>query len=163
MRSPLLIAALLAALLAVPGASAFEAGALELAIAPDGDATATFAYSLSWLETVGAYLAGAAPAAAVEAALSEAAGRPVTVTALDARSVTVEVPGFATATSTASGTTWTTPAYDLRRLEAWLERSPLAPLVSPDFTPSRIALAFPDGFEAAFDSTPVLPAYVHTA
>lgn len=158
----LLVAALLAALAAVP-AGAFEAETLDVAITPNGAAEVAMTYDLNWAETFILRVAVAAPARLAERALSELSGRKVRVQEIDASEATFVVPGFATVTNGRGGTVYITPEVDFTAFGRALDRYWFARLVSPDFSPDTMTLTFPDGDSERFDGRTTLPAVTHRA
>lgn len=164
MRSYLfIIAALLAALAAAPGASAFEAKTLDVTIGPSGAAEVAMTYDLNLVETVGVYAAIASPGRALETALGAVAGRKVRVREAGPDGAAFVIPKFATVTHGRSGTAYTTPAVDFTAFGSSLDRYWFARLVSPDFSPDTITLTFPDGYREQFDGRTGLPAVTHRA
>ncbi len=147
---------LLAALLVLP-AGAFEAGALEVTIAPTGDAQVELAYGLSWIERVGVYLAIAAPEQELGTVLSRLSGRDVRIDHLGQDRVRFTVPHFARV----DRESYTTPRVDFAVFGRLLDRYWFAPLVRPDLSPSSITLTFPDGHRESLPGGTELPAVVH--
>jgi hypothetical protein len=163
MRSlPIAVLIAVAALLVSP-AGAFEAGALEIQVQPDGDAVASLSYGLNWFERAGVYLGIASPSAELGAVLSGVVGREVRVTGVDMHRAVIVIPDFATVSSTDERTVYRTSGFDFTRFSSVLAGYWFAPLVSPDFSPSSITLVFPDGFTEHLPGGTRIPAVMHTA
>ncbi len=163
MRWLLLIAAVLAALLAVPAASAFEATTLDVTIGSSGAADVVMTYDLNWIERLGVYAAIAAPGPALEKALGAISGQTVRVRAAGPDSAEFIVPAFAKVAHGRDGTIYTTPAVDFRVFGPSLDRYWFGRFVSPDFSPAVTTLTFPDGHQEQFDGRTGLPAVTHRA
>ncbi len=163
MRWLLLFAAVLAALLVVPGALAFEATTLDVTITPSGAAEVVMTYDLNLLERFGVYAAIAAPGPALEKALGAVAGRKVRVREVGPDGARFVVPKFATVAHGRDGTVYTTPAVDFRVFGPSLDRYWFGRFVSPDFSPAVTTLTFPDGHREQFDDRTDLPAVTHRA
>ena len=163
MRWFLLIAVVLAALLAAPGALAFEATTLDVTIGPSGAADVVMTYDLNWIERLGVYAAIAAPGPALEKALGTLSGRTVRVREAGPDGAAFVVTKFAKVAHGRDGTVYTTPGVDFRVFGRALDGYWFGRFVSPDFSPAVTTLTFPDGHREQFDGRTGLPAVTHRA
>ena len=163
MRWLLFAAAVLAAILVVPGALAFEATTLDVTITPSGAADVVMTYDLNWIERLFVYTAIAAPGPALEEALGTLSHRKVRVREAGPDRAEFDVPRFATVTHGRDGTVYTTPAVDFRVFGSSLDRYWFGRSVSPDFSPAVTTLTFPDGHREQFAGRTGLPAVTHRA
>ena len=139
--------------------SAFTANSLDVTINKNGDATATFRFTLEGL------IENAIPQSLLEEELKKGlttSSEAPTLISMDRSSASLILKNFADTSDVAQGTEYRTASMNFKKAEIALQSSALSTIVSADFSPATITITFPDGFSRQFDNIDVLPSVTHT-
>lgn len=141
---------------------AFTAKSLTISLSPDGDARVDMNYELSFIEQTAVFFKLADPAAELKKAFDTHSTEPVTVPQVTSSSAVVLIPGFATVSEANHQTLMVTPAVSFEKAQQVMNGYWFAPLVSPDFSPDRTTVIFPDGYQENFRDVLTVPSLSHT-
>ncbi|MFA4876228.1 MAG: PEGA domain-containing protein [Methanoregula sp.] len=139
--------------------SAFTANSLDIKINANGDATATFRFTLEGL------IENAIPQSILEEELKKGlttSSEPPALISMDRSSASLLLREFADTSEVSTGTEYRTSTMNFRKAEIALQSSALSSVISADFSPSKITLTFPDGYSRQMDNVDVLPSITHT-
>lgn len=148
----------IAFLISVP-VQAFTANSLDITISKNGDATATFRFTLEGL------LENAIPQSMLEEQLVNglaSSTEPPQLISMDRSSATLLLKQFAWTKDVPTGTEYQTGTMDFKKAEIALQNSAVSSVVSADFSPAKVTIAFPDGYSRSFSNVDALPALTHT-
>jgi len=146
---------------AVMPVQAFTAKSLTISLAPDGDARVDMQYELSFIEQTAVFFKLADPAAELKKAFDTHSTEPVTVPQVTSSSAVVLIPGFATVSEANHQTLMVTPTVSFEKAQQVMNGYWFAPLVSPDFSPDRTTVIFPDGYQENFSDVLAVPSLSH--
>ncbi len=144
--------------LAMP-AQAFTADSLDISIQKNGDAVATFRFTLE------GFIENAIPQSLLEEELKKGlstSGEPADLISMDRSTAVLLLKKFAATVDVPTGTEYRTSQMDFRKAEVALQNSAISGVVTADFSPARVLLTFPDSYEREFSSVEVLPSVTHT-
>lgn len=156
-RSCLIVACCI--LLTVPSAHAFTADSLDITVNTNGDAIATFRFTLEGI------IENAIPQSVLEEELKKGlttSSEPPELRSIDRSSAVLLMKNFADTSETETGMVYRTASLDFKKAEAALQNSALSGVVSADFSPERIILTFPDSYQREFSDADLLPSVTHT-
>ena len=137
---------------------AFTANSLDITMDKNGDAVATFKFTLE------GFLENAIPQSMLEEELKKGlttSSDPPVLLSLDKTGATMLMKKFADTKDVAQGTEYSTASMDFSKAEIALKNSALNNVVTADFSPSIITITFPDGYTKNFENASVLPALTH--
>jgi len=140
-------------------AHAFTANSLDITVDQNGDALATFRFTLE------GFLENSIPQSMLEEELKKGlttSTEPPELKSMDKSSAVLLMKKFADTSDVATGTEFRTATMDFKKAEIALQNSALSGAVSADFSPERITLTFPDSYHREFSNVDVLPAVFHT-
>ena len=140
-------------------AHAFTANSLDITIAKNGDATATFRFTLE------GFIENAIPQSVLEDELKKGlttSSEPPELKSMDKSSAVLLMRKFADMSDVPTGTEYRTATMDFKKAEIALQNSGLSGAVSADFSPDKVTLTFPDSYKREFSNVDVLPAVFHT-
>jgi len=160
-RSQILpVAALLCALiLFIPVVSAFTANSLDITVDKNGDAVASFRFTLEGV------IENAIPQSMLEDQLKKGlstSSEPPVLISDDRSSATIEMKQFADTSDVPTGTEYRTASMDFSKAEIALQNSALSYVIKADFSPASITVTFPDGYKREFSNIGSLPSITHT-
>ncbi|HSA37313.1 MAG TPA: PEGA domain-containing protein [Methanoregula sp.] len=144
--------------IAVP-VQAFTSNSLDLIIDKNGDAVATFHFTLE------GFIENSIPQSVLEEEVTKGlttSSEPPELLSMDRSSATLRMKKFADTYDVPAGTEYLTATMDFKKAEAALENSAISGFVSADFSPKTIVLTFPDSYKREFSDVDVLPAVSHT-
>jgi hypothetical protein len=145
--------------LIVSTAHAFTADSLDITVDKNGDAIATFRFTLEGI------LENAIPLSVLEEELTKGlttSSEPPELKSMDRSSAVLLLKKFADTSDVPTGTEYRTATMDFKKAEIALQNSALSNVVSADFSPEKIVLTFPDSYRKEFTNVDVLPAVFHT-
>jgi hypothetical protein len=140
-------------------AGAFTANSLDITVDRNGDAIATFRFTLEGI------LENSIPQSILEEELKKGlttSAEPPELKSMDKTSAVLLLRKFADVADVPTGTEYRTASMDFKKAEIALQNSALSSAVSADFSPEKIVLTFPDLYRREFTDTDVLPAVSHT-
>jgi hypothetical protein len=140
-------------------ADAFTADSLDITVDDNGDAVATFRFTLQGI------IENSIPQSMLEAELKKGlttSEEPPELLSMDRSGAVLLLKKFAALSEVPSGTEYRTVSMDFKKAEIALQGSSLSSVVSADFSPERIVLTFPDSYTQEFTDVDVLPAVFHT-
>jgi hypothetical protein len=140
-------------------AHAFTANSLDITVEQNGDALATFRFTLE------GFLENSIPQSILEEELKKGlttSTEPPELKSIDKSSAVLLMKKFADTSDVATGTEYRTATMDFKKAEIALQNSALNGAVSADFSPERITLTFPDSYRREFSNVDALPAVFHT-
>jgi hypothetical protein len=140
-------------------AQAFTANTLDITVNKNGDAIATFRFTLEGI------LENAIPQSILEDELKKGlttSSEPPELKSMDRSSAVLLLKKFADTSDVPTGTEYRTAMMDFKKAEIALQNSALSGAVSADFSPEKIVLTFPDSYKKEFSNVDVLPAVFHT-
>jgi hypothetical protein len=138
---------------------AFTAHSLDLIVDKNGDAIATFRFTLEGV------IENSIPQSVLEEEVTKGlttSSEPPELLSMDKSSATLRMKKFADTYDVPMGTEYRTPTMDFKKAETALQNSGLGSVVSADFSPETIILTFPDSYQREFSNVDVLPAVFHT-
>jgi len=138
---------------------AFTSNSLDLIIDKNGDAVATFHFTLE------GFIENSIPQSVLEEEVTKGlttSSEPPELLSMDRSSATLRMKKFADTYDVPAGTEYLTATMDFKKAEAALENSAISGFVSADFSPKTIVLTFPDSYKREFSDVDVLPAVSHT-
>jgi hypothetical protein len=139
--------------------NAFTANSLDITVNKNGDATATFRFTLEGI------IENAIPQSLLEDELKKGlttSSDPPTIISMDRSGTSLLLKNFADTSDVAQGTEYRTATMNFKKAEIALQSSALSSVISADFSPAKISLTFPDGYSRQFDNVDVLPSVSHT-
>ena len=140
-------------------AQAFTANSLDITIEGNGDAVATFRFTLE------GFIENAIPESVLEEELKKGlttSSEPPELRSMDRSSAVLLMKKFAAPSDVPTGTGYLTASMDFKKAEIALQNSALSSAVSADFSPETIVMRFPDGYQREFSNVDVLPSVFHT-
>jgi hypothetical protein len=138
---------------------AFTANSLDITVNRNGDATASFRFTLEGL------IENAIPQSLLEEELKKGlttSSEPPALIAMDRSTATLLLKQFADTSEVPTGTEYRTSSMNFKKAEIALQSSALSSVVSADFSPAIITLTFPDGYVRNFENQDILPSVTHT-
>ncbi|WP_321507914.1 PEGA domain-containing protein [uncultured Methanoregula sp.] len=139
--------------------NAFTANSLDITLNKNGDATATFRFTLEGL------IENAIPQSLLEEELKKGlttSSEPPALLSMDRSSASLLLKNFADTSDVPKGTEYRTATMNFKKAEIALQSSALSSVISADFSPSKIIITFPDGYSRQLDNLDVLPSITHT-
>ena len=146
------------AVLFISPVHAFTANSLDITIDKNGDAVATFKYTLE------GFLENAIPQSMLEEELKKGmttSSDPPVILSLDKTGTTMLLKKFADTKDVPQGTEYSTASMDFSKAEIALKNSALSSVVTADFSPSKITVTFPDAYTKKFENSAALPSLTH--
>jgi hypothetical protein len=140
-------------------ALAFTANSLDITVDKNGDAVATFRFTLEGI------IENTIPQSMLEEELKKGlttSAEPPDLISMDRSTAVLRMRNFAATSDVPTGTGYLTVSMDFKLAEIALQNSALSSVVSADFSPETITLTFPDSYQQKFYNVDVLPAVFHT-
>lgn len=140
-------------------AQAFTANSLDIIVSENGDAIATFRFTLEGI------IENSIPQSILEEELKKGlttSAEPPELKSMDKSSAVLLLKKFADTSDVPTGTEYRTATMDFKKAEIALQNSAISGAVSADFSPDKITLTFPDSFRREFSNVDILPAVFHT-
>ena len=140
-------------------AHAFTANSLDITVSENGDAIATFRFTLE------GFIENAIPQSMLEEELTKGlttSSDPPVLQSMDRSSAVLLMKKFADTSDVPTGKEYRTATMDFKKAEIALQNSGLGDAVTADFSPATISLTFPDAYKRQFSNVDVLPAVFHT-
>jgi len=137
---------------------AFTADSLDIIVDKNGDAVATFHFTLEGI------VENAIPQSVLEEELKKGlttSTEPPELKSMDRSSAVLIMKKFADISDVATGTEYRTASMDFTKAEAGLQNSALSRVVSADFSPEKILMTFPDSYQREFSNADILPSVSH--
>ena len=138
---------------------AFTANSLDITVDKNGDAVATFRFTLDGI------IENSIPQSVLEDQLKKGlttSTEPPELLSMDRSSAVLLMKKFADTSDVPTGTEYRTATMDFKKAEIALQNSALSSAVSADFSPDTVTLTFPDSYKREFSNVDVLPAVFHT-
>lgn len=138
---------------------AFTANSLDITVEKNGDALATFGFTLE------GFIENSIPQSILEEELKKGlttSSEPPELISMDKSRAVLLLKKFADNSDVPTGTEYRTATMDFKKAEIALKSSSLGDIVSADFSPGSITLTFPDSYQRKFSNIEVLPAVSHT-
>ena len=138
---------------------AFTANSLDITVDKNGDAIATFRFTLE------GFIENAIPQSVLEDELKKGlttSSEPPELISMDKSSAVLLMKNFADTSDVPTGTEYRTATMDFKKAEIALQNSGLSGAVSADFSPDTVTITFPDSYKREFSNVDVLPAVFHT-
>ena len=139
-------------------AAAFTANSLDITVDENGDAVATFRFTLE------GFIENAIPQSMLEEELLKGLGtssEPPELISMDRSSAMIRLKKFAAVGDVPTGTEYRTVTMDFKKAQIALQQSAVSTVVTADFSPDVITVTFPDAFNRQFTGADVLPAITH--
>lgn len=143
----------------VISAHAFTANSLDITVDKNGDAIATFRFTLQGI------IENSIPQSILEEELKKGlttSAEPPELRSMDKSSAVLFLKKFADTSDVPTGTEYRTATMDFKKAEIALQNSAISSVVSADFSPEKVTLTFPDSYQREFSNADVLPAVSHT-
>ncbi|MGA2161005.1 MAG: PEGA domain-containing protein [Methanoregula sp.] len=159
LRPAFLCGILCIALLMVAPAGAFTADSLNITVATNGDATASFSFTLDGV------IENAIPLSMLQDQLVKGlatSSDPPQVLSFDRSEAILLLKNFAVTKSVPTGTEYQTAPMDFKNAQIALQNSAVSTVISADFSPKIITVTFPDGYSTQLTDSSVLPGLKHT-
>ena len=141
-------------------AHAFTANSLDITISENGDAIATFRFTLE------GFIENAIPQSMLEEELTKGlttSSDPPVLQSMDRSSAVLLMKKFADTSDVPTGTEYRTATMDFKKAEIALQNSGARRVSYPQtFHRKRSTLTFPDSYKREFSNVDVLPAVFHT-
>jgi phage tail protein X len=140
-------------------AHAFTANSLDITVSENGDAIATFRFTLE------GFIENAIPQSMLEEELTKGlttSTDPPVLQSMDRSSAVLLMKKFADTSDVPTGKEYRTATMDFKKAEIALQNSGLGNAVTADFSPATVSLTFPDAYKRQFSNVDVLPAVFHT-
>lgn len=137
---------------------AFTANSLDISIDKNGDAVASFKFTLE------GFLENAIPESILEEELKKGlttSSDPPVIISMDKSGTTMLLKKFADIHDVEQGTEYRTASMNFEKAEIALKNSALSSVVTADFSPSRIVVTFPDTYSKEFSGSSQLPSITH--
>ena len=163
----LIFTIVLAALCAAP-VHAFNAEDVIISVQPDGSATITADYSLSWIEGGIFMTMKNTFRNTAEQGLNSIYNGKASLNSLTDHEASVTVPGFAKVTQEKGATTYNTATlpYDkanqLVQAKASQYLGIAAGMIPKNVYPAQTTITFPDGYSESFGTVTIVPSVAHT-
>src|SRR5512136_1043607 len=122
---------------------AFTANSLDITVDKNGDAIATFRFTLE------GFIENSIPQSTLEEELKKGlttSTEPPELKSMDRSSAVLLMKKFADTLDVATGTEYRTATMDFKKAEVALQNSALGGVVTADFSPEKIVLTFPDSY-----------------
>jgi hypothetical protein len=122
-------------------AHAFTANSLDITVDKNGDALATFQFTLEGI------IENSIPQSILEEELKKGlttSSNPPELQSMDRSSAVLVMKNFADTTDVPTGTNYLTASMDFRKAQIALQNSALSSVVSADFSPKKVTITFPD-------------------
>ncbi|NLD56611.1 MAG: PEGA domain-containing protein [Methanomicrobiales archaeon] len=139
-------------------AAAFTANYLDITVDENGDAVATFRFTLE------GFIENAIPQSMLEEELLKGLGtssEPPELISMDRSSAMIRLKKFAAVGDVPTGTEYRTVTMDFKKAQIALQQSAVSTVVTADFSPDVMTVTFPDAFNRQFTGADVLPAITH--
>lgn len=140
-------------------AHAFTADSLDITVSENGDAIATFRFTLE------GFIENAIPQSMLEEELKKgltSSSEPPELQSMDRSGAVLLMKKFADISDVPTGKEYRTATMDFKKAEIALQNSAIGDAVTADFSPAKISLTFPDSYKREFSNVDVLPAVFHT-
>jgi len=137
---------------------AFTADSLSIKIDENGNAIATFQFTLNGV------IENAIPESVLEDQLVKGlstSSNPPQIISFDKSQATLSMHGFAVTNTLPNGTEYTTTPMDFKNAQIAFQNSAVSTVITADFTPQIMTVTFPDGYSRQFTSTSSLPSVDH--
>ena len=147
------------ALFIVAPAGAFTADSLNITVAANGDATASFRFTLDGV------IENAIPLSLLQDQLVKGlatSSDPPQVISFDKSEATLLLKNFAVTNDVPTGTETGLLPWISKKPRSPLRIPPSGPVISADFSPKIISVTFPDGYSSQLTGSSVLPSITHT-
>jgi hypothetical protein len=139
-------------------AHAFTANSLDITIDKNGDALASFHFTLEGI------IENSIPQSILEEELKKGlttSSNPPVLQSMDRSSAVLVMKNFADTSDVPTGTNYLTASMDFRKAQIALQNSELSSVVSADFSPKKVTITFPDSYTREFSNVDSLPAVAH--
>jgi hypothetical protein len=139
--------------------NAFTADSLSITVAKNGDATASFTYTLDGV------IENAIPESMLQEQLVKGlatSSDPPQVLSFSKSEADLYLENFAMVTDVPTGTEYQTASMDFKKAQIALQNSAVSTVISADFSPKVITVTFPDGYSRQLTDSSVLPSLDHT-
>jgi hypothetical protein len=146
-------------LLLVAPVQAFTADSLSITVAKNGDATATFKYTLEGV------IENVIPESTLREQLVKGlttSSDPPEILSFDKSGADLYLKNFAVMNDVPTGTEYQTTSMDFKKAQIALENSAVSSVISADFSPKVTTVTFPDGYSCQLTDSSVLPSLKHT-
>ncbi|MFA5237105.1 MAG: PEGA domain-containing protein [Methanoregula sp.] len=157
---PLFLCSLICLLLLLIGpVQAFTADSLSITVAKNGDATATFKFTLDGV------IENAIPESMLQEQMVKGlatSSDPPEVLSFDKTGASLYLKNFAVTNDVPTGTEYQTASMDFKKAQIALESSAVSTVISADFSPKITTVTFPDGYSRQLTDSSVLPTLKHT-
>jgi hypothetical protein len=160
-KSMMLMIGLVAVVLVVSPAAAFETTSLDISVGQSGGAIVTLGYHLTPIEMTAVYLHLIDPSTELAAALSPFSSRGVEVRSVSVDEAVISLDSYAETSLGGQGIQYITPKIDFERADSYLKNTWFAGFINPDISPSITTTRFPDGFVETATDQPAIPSYTH--
>jgi len=147
------------ALLLVAPVQAFTADSLSITVAKNGDATASFKYTLEGV------IENAIPESMLQEQLVKGlttSSNPPEVLSFDKTGANLYLKNFAVINDVPTGSEYQTASMDFKKAQIALQNSAVSTVISADFSPKVTTVTFPDGYSRQLTDSSVLPSLKHT-
>jgi len=147
------------ALFIVAPVQAFTADSLSITVAKNGDATATFKFTLEGV------IENAIPESLLQEQLVKGlstSSDPPEVLSFDKSGAEIYLKNFAVSNDVPTGTEYQTASMDFKKAQIALQNSAVSTVISADFSPKVTTVTFPDGYSRQLTDSSVLPTLKHT-
>jgi hypothetical protein len=138
---------------------AFTADSLSITVAKNGDATASFKYTLDGV------IENAIPESMLQEQLVKGlatSSDPPEVLSFDKSGADLYLKNFAVINDVPTGTEYQTASMDFKKAQIALQNSAVSTVISADFSPKVTTVTFPDGYSRQLTDSSVLPTLKHT-
>ncbi|HNX17927.1 MAG TPA: PEGA domain-containing protein [Methanoregula sp.] len=155
----ILFGVLCLALFLILPVQAFTADSLTITIAKNGDATASFKYTLEGV------IENAIPESLLQEQLVKGlatSSEPPEVLSFDKSGANLYLKKFAVISDVPTGTEYQTASMDFKKAQIALENSAVSSVITADFSPKVTTVTFPDGYSRQITDSSVLPSLRHT-
>jgi len=145
--------------LLVAPVQAFTADSLSITVAKNGDATATFKYTLEGV------IENAIPQSMLQEQLVKGlatSSDPPEVLSFDKSGAGLYLKNFAVINDVPTGSEYQTASMDFKKAQIALQNSAVSTVISADFSPKVTTVIFPDGYSRQLTDSSVLPSLKHT-
>jgi PEGA domain. len=158
-RPAILLCIFLTALFLILPVQAFTADSLAITVDKNGDASATFRYTLEGV------IENAIPESVLQEQLVKGlatSSDPPQVVSFDKSQASLILKNFAVTNDVATGTEYQTAPMDFKKAQVALQNSAVSTVISADFSPKTITVTFPDGYARTLSDSSALPSLKHT-
>ncbi|MFA6225832.1 MAG: PEGA domain-containing protein [Methanoregula sp.] len=146
------------AVILVSPVHAFTANSLDITINKNGDAVASFKFTLE------GFLENVIPQSTLEEELIKClttSSDPPVLLSMDKSGATMLLKNFADIQEVAQGTEYRTASMNFQKAEIALKNSAVSSVITADFSPSKITVTFPDAYTKKFKNSAALPSITH--